>query len=273
MKPRANHLAGVLSVVWLLFIAVPIYAILSASLRDRRSYLDGGPVSIPSDGLVLDNFIKVLTGPFPKFFITTAIITIAVVAITVALALPIGYAVVRGVGGLNRATFRLFLLGLAIPAQAVIIPMFWIMNELGLYDTIWAVILPTAAFSMPVGVLILTAGMRDIPGELYEAAGLDGASTMRTFFTIVIPLSKASIATIAVFTGMNAWNGFLFPLVLTQSSETRTLPLSLWTYQGEFQINIPAVLAAVTLSALPIVVLYIVGRRQLISGLTAGFGK
>jgi xylobiose transport system permease protein len=272
MKPRANYLAGVLSVVWLLFIAVPIYAILSASLRDRRSYLDGGPVSIPSDGLVLDNFIKVLTGPFPKFFITTAIITIAVVAITVALALPIGYAVVRGIGSLTRATFLMFLLGLAIPAQAVIIPMFWIMNELGLYDTIWAVILPTAAFSMPVAVLILTAGMRDVPGELYEAAGLDGASTVRTFFTIVIPLSKASIATIAVFTGMNAWNGFLFPLVLTQSEETKVLTLGLYEFINQYGADIPALFAAVLLSAVPIFAVYLFGRRFLVQGLT-GIGK
>lgn len=272
MKLKPNYLAGVLSVVWLAFIAIPIYAILSASLRDRRSYLDGGPVSFPTDGLVLDNYVKVLTGPFTQYFVTTAIITLTVVAITIALALPIGYAVTRGLGRLNRAAFRMFLLGLAIPSQAVIIPMFWIMNELGLYDTIWAVILPTAAFSMPVAVLILTAGMRDIPAELYEAAGLDGASTVRTFFLIVLPLSKPSIATISVFTGLNAWNGFLFPLVLTQSEETKVLTLGLYQFINQYGSDIPALFAAVVLSALPIFAIYLFGRRFLVQGLT-GIGK
>lgn len=272
MKARVNGLAGVVSALWLIFVALPIYAIIMVSISSRENYLAEGPISLPAS-ITLDNYVKVLTGAFPSYFVNTAFVTVAVVCITVGLALPIGYAVVRGRGLAQRSTFRLFLLGLAIPAQAVMIPIFWMMDALGLYDTLWAVILPTAAFSLPVAVLILTAGMRDIPEELYEAAALDGASSTRTFLRLVIPLSSPAIATIAVFTGMNAWNGFLFPLILTQSSDVKVLTLGLFEYVGLYGADIPALFAAVLLSALPIFAVYLLGRRFLVRGLLGVGGK
>lgn len=132
---------------------------------------------------------------------------------------------------------------------------------------------PSVAFAIPISVLILTNFLRDIPKELYESMTVDGATDWRTFVSLVLPLSKPAIVTVGIYDALQVWNGFLFPLALTQSSEVRVLPLSLWTFQGEFTVNIPAVLAAVMLSALPILALYILGRRQLISGLTAGFSK
>jgi raffinose/stachyose/melibiose transport system permease protein len=102
---------------------------------------------------------------------------------------------------------------------------------------------------------------------------VDGASHWRMLTTLVLPLARPALSTVAIYNGLNVWNGFIFPLVLTQSPEQRVLPLALWTFQGEFTANIPAVLAAVVLSTLPILALYIFGRRQLLAGLTAGFGK
>jgi raffinose/stachyose/melibiose transport system permease protein len=102
---------------------------------------------------------------------------------------------------------------------------------------------------------------------------LDGATDWRMLWTLVVPLSRPAIVTVAVYDALNVWNGFLFPLILTQSSSMRTLPLSLWSFQGAFTVNVPAILAAVVLSVLPILAAYAVGRRQLVSGLTAGFGK
>ena len=102
---------------------------------------------------------------------------------------------------------------------------------------------------------------------------VDGAGDWRMLWQLVLPLSRPALITVAIYNGLNVWNGFLFPLVLTQSAETKVLPLALWTFQGELTINIPAMMAAIVLSALPILTLYVVGRRQLVSGLTAGFGK
>lgn len=272
MKPRPNIAAGVAASAWLIFIGVPLYALIIASFRPRTSYLEGGPVSIPSS-VTLDNYAIVFDSGFPLYLRNTLLVALAVVALVLALALPVGYAVVRGRGWLNSWIFRLFLLGLAIPAQAVIIPVFYMINRLGLYDSLWAVILPTVAFSIPVSVLILAGSMRDISTELYEAMALDGATPWRTFRTLVVPLSRGSISTVAVFTALQAWNGFLFPLILTQSENTKVITLGLYVFIAQYGANVPALLAAVLLSALPIFAVYLFGRRALVSGLMGVGGK
>ena len=102
---------------------------------------------------------------------------------------------------------------------------------------------------------------------------LDGASHLRILRSLVVPLTRPALITVIIYESLQIWNGFLFPLVLTQSPSVRVLPLALWTFQGQFTTNVPAILAAVFLTAVPIILLYIFGRRQLLAGLTAGFGK
>jgi raffinose/stachyose/melibiose transport system permease protein len=102
---------------------------------------------------------------------------------------------------------------------------------------------------------------------------IDGASHFRILRSLVLPLSRPAIITVIIYETIQVWNGFLFPLVLTQSASVRVLPLALWSYQGEYTTNVPAILAAVFLSATPIILLYIFGKRQLLGGLIAGFSK
>lgn len=272
MKPRPNYLAGAFALVWLAVIGAPLYAVLVTASRPAEAYVSTGPLGAPTD-LTLDNFRTVLEGGFTGYLVNTVVVALLTVAIVLVLTVPVSFAVVRGRGFLTGAVFRLFLMGLAIPAQAVIIPVYLLINELGLYDSLWAIILPTAAFALPVSVLILTGGMRDIPNELYEAMSLDGASNVRAFATLAVPLSKGSIMTVATFTALNAWNGFLFPLILTQSDESRVVTLGLYEFLGQYSSNIPALLASVLLSAAPILVLYLVARRTLVRGLAGAGGK
>jgi xylobiose transport system permease protein len=143
-----------------------------------------------------------------------------------------------------------------------------------LYDTLAAIVLPTAAFSMPVCALILTGAMRDIPEELYEAMALDGAAPGRMLVQLVIPLSRGAIATAAMYAALlQAWNGLIFPLILTQSDSTRVLTLSLYNYIGQFRIDIPALLAAVVLSGVPIFAAYLLARRALVNSFVGLGGK
>ncbi|MFM9695054.1 carbohydrate ABC transporter permease [Streptomyces europaeiscabiei] len=142
-----------------------------------------------------------------------------------------------------------------------------------MYDTLGAIVLPSAAFAIPLTVIILVNFLRDIPDELYESMRADGAGDWRMLWNLALPLSRPALITVVIYDALNVWNGFLFPLILTQSPDKRTLPLFVWSFQGEFTINVPAILAVVVLSTLPILVLYVLGRRQLIGGLTAGFGK
>ncbi|WP_405012576.1 carbohydrate ABC transporter permease [Kitasatospora sp. NBC_01539] len=272
MRRRPNFLAGLGSLVWLAVVGLPLYVLLAATLQTRSDYAAAGPLGLPKH-LTLQNYIDDLSGGFGQYFLNTLIVTVSVVAIVLLVVPPLSYAIVRSRGRTTTAVFRLFLLGLAIPAQAVIVPMFYVISKAGLYDNLIGVILPTAAFSLPVCALILTGTMRDITSELYEAMAMDGAAPWRVFLQLVLPLSKGGLSTITVFSALQAWNGFLFPLVLTQSNETKVVTLGLYDFQTQYGINVPGLLAAVVLSMIPILLVYLFARRALVQGLMGVGGK
>ena len=277
MKPRPqnqrpNRFAGIASFVWLLIIGVPLYALISTAIQPQDTYTQGGPLALPSH-VTFSNFTTVIQSGFLGYLWNTILVSAATVGLVLAFSVPLSFAVVRGRGWLTRGVFRIFLLGLAIPAQAVIIPLFLIINQMGLYDTLWGVILPTAAFSMPVSVLVISGGMREISSELYEAMALDGARPARVLLTMVIPLSRASISTAGVFAALQAWNGFLFPLIMTQSDSTKVATLGLYNFVSTYSADIPALLAAVLMSAVPILIVYLFARRALVAGLMGAGGK
>ncbi|GLU48592.1 carbohydrate ABC transporter permease [Nocardiopsis ansamitocini] len=271
-RARANPLAGLGAALWLLVVAVPLYAMLVATLRSRPEYAQANPLTPPTRPTV-DNYVRAIENGFLGFVLNTVLITAGVVVLVVFLSATVGYALVRSRTRFSSGVFRLFLLGLAIPAQAVIIPVLLIINQLGLNDTLLAVILPTAAFALPVCVLILTGSMRDISEELYEAMALDGAGQLRAFVQLVLPLSRSGLATVAVYAALQAWNGFLFPLILITSPEKRPITLGLYEFQGQYGTDIPGLLSAVVLSAIPILLLYLVARRSLVNGLMGVGGK
>ncbi|MGW8375322.1 carbohydrate ABC transporter permease [Streptomyces sp. ODS28] len=268
-RERPNYLAGFGSLIWLFLVGLPLYAMLVATFQSRSDYAANGPLSLP-EHFTLDNY---LDSGFGRYFLNTLVVTVCVVGIVLLLVPPLVYAIVRGRGRLTGGVFRLFLLGLAIPAQAVVVPMFYVISEAGLYDNLIGVILPTAAFAMPVCTLVLTGSMRDITPELYEAMTMDGASPRRAFFRLALPLSRGGLSTIIVFSALQAWNGFLFPLVLTQSASTKVITLGLYDFQTEHGVDIPGLLAAVVLSMLPILIVYLFARRALVQGLMGVGGK
>ncbi|MFB6704831.1 carbohydrate ABC transporter permease [Streptomyces sp. NPDC056333] len=271
-KSWGNPLAGLGSLVWLVIVVVPIYTLISSSLMHQDEALNGDPLAFPTHP-TLDNYSTVLDSGFSTMLVNTAIVAASTVVIVLLLAVPVAYVAVRTRSRLSSLAFRTFLLGVAIPAQAVIVPLYLLIGKMGLYDTLPAIILPTAAFAMPVAVLVLSGTMRDVSEEMYEAMALDGASPLRMLWQLAIPMSKAGISTVAIYTALQAWNGFLFPLILTQSEENRVLTLGLFNFMTQFGVNIPAVLAAIVLSVVPIFAVYLVARKALINGLMGVGGK
>ncbi|HEV6955446.1 MAG TPA: carbohydrate ABC transporter permease [Promicromonospora sp.] len=258
--------------LWLAVIIVPIYYIVVTSLRPQADYFAENTLSWPSHP-TLDAYAEVLANDFLRYLTNSVVVTAVSVAVVLAVSLMAAYVVVRSRRRGAARLFQVFLLGIAIPIQATIVPVYYLIVQLGLYDTLWALILPSTAFAVPLSVLILTTFLRDVPRELFESMRVDGAGEWRTLWSLALPLTRPAVVTVGVYDALQVWNGFLFPLVLTQSADTRVLPLSLWEFQGEFSLNVPAVLAAVVLSVLPVLAAYVVGRRQLVSGLTAGFGR
>lgn len=262
----------IFGVIWLVIAFYPLFYMFITSIRPQNGFFTESPW-LPSSRSTLDNYLNVLENGFGLYLANSIFVTVVSVLLILAVSLLASYAIARVQNRFVRIVFNLFLIGLAIPLQATIIPIFALITNLGLYDTLFALILPYVAFGIPLSVLVLVTYIRDIPNELHEAMKLEGATNFQILRILVIPLSRSAIITVIIYQAIQVWNGFLFPLVLTQSPDVRVLPLALWNFQGQYSTNIPAVMAAVFLSALPIILLYVFGRRQLLSGLIAGFSK
>src|SRR4029079_16961993 len=268
-----NWLAGLAGWFWLAVVLVPLYWIVITSFKAQSDYYQANAFAPPTDP-TLANYRLVLENDFVRYFVNSVVVAVGTTVPTAVLALMAADAIVRGAHSKwLRRIQGLFLLGLAIPLQAAIIPVYLVIIKLGLYDSLAAIAIPSIAFAIPLAVLVLTNFLRDVPRDLFESMRLDGANEWTMLCRLAFPLTRPAMVTVAIYTGVTVWNGFLLPLVLTQSPERRTMPLAVWSFQGQFQVNVPAVLASVVLSTVPILVLYTVGRRQLVSGLSEGFSK
>lgn len=267
-----NWLGGTAGWIWLVIVVLPIYWIVVTSLKTQSNYYATNPLALPTSP-TLSNYDLVVKSDFATYFINSVLVTLGTILPTLLVSFMAAFAIVRGSSLFLRSVNWLFLMGLAIPLQATIIPVYLIIIKLKLYDSLLAIILPSIAFAIPLSVLVLSNFIRDVPKELFESMRVDGASEWTTLFRLALPLTRPALVTVAIYNGLGVWNGFLLPLILTQSPSKRTLPLALWTFQGQYGVNVPAILASVVLTTLPILVLYAIGRRQLLSGLTAGFGK
>ena len=267
-----NVPASLAGIVWLGIVVVPLYWVLVTSLRTPGQFFLVNQFALPIPP-ALGNYVRVFEINFVRYLLNSVIVTGGAVALTLTVSFLAAYVIVRNDMAISRGAFSLFLLGLAIPLQAAIIPVYYLITKAGLYDTLLALVLPSAAFAVPLTVFILSNFMRDIPRELFEAMQVDGASHWLTLRRLILPLSGPALMTVAIYNALNVWNGFLFPLILTQSPNERVLPLALWAFQDEITINVPIVMAAVVLTSIPMMSLYILGRRYIVAGLTAGFGK
>jgi len=266
-------LTGGAALFWTAIVVVPIYWLVVTSLRSQSDFTSDSPLALPSHP-TLDSYRTVLDGDFTTYLLNSVVVTAGTVVIAVAVALMAAFSIVRNAGSrFSRVSFRLFLLGLAIPLQAVIIPVYLLIIRMHLYDSLLAIVLPSAAFALPITVMILVSFLRDVPRSLFEAMIVDGAGDWRMLWSLAAPLARPALMTVAVYDGLQVWNGFLFPLILTQSGDKAVLPLALTLFRGQFGINVPATMAAVVLSTLPMLALFILARRQLVAGLTAGFSK
>ncbi|MFS8199647.1 carbohydrate ABC transporter permease [Streptomyces sp. CWNU-52B] len=270
---RRNWAGGLAGWLWLVVVAVPLYWTLITSLKAQNRYYGSNPLA-PTGEPTLDNYRLVIESDFLRYLLNSVLVTAGAVVPAVLFSFMAAYAIVRGWRmRVLRAMNGLFLMGLAIPLQATVIPVYLIIIKLQLYDTLLALILPSIAFAVPLSVLVLSNFIRDVPNELFDSMRVDGATEWTTLWRLAAPLTRPAILTVTIFNALTIWNGFLLPLILTQSPDRRTLPLALWTFQGQYGVNVPAVLAAVVLTTLPVLVLYAFGRRQLLSGLTAGFSR
>jgi raffinose/stachyose/melibiose transport system permease protein len=259
------------ALIWLVVAGAPIYYMVVVSIEPTDQFLSSNPW-VPS-GATLENYGAVFDSGFAGYLINSLIVATATTVLSVAVSLLAAYAIVIHASRATGFVFRSFLIGFAVPMQALIIPLYLEILRLSLYDSLLGLILPMAAFSLPITILVLVNFLREVPLSLVDAMRLDGAGPMRILWSLVLPMSWPAVTTVAIFDFVTSWNNFLFPLILTQSPDKATVPLSVFNFQGNHFANVPQIMASVALATAPLLLLYLVARRKLISGLAAGFGS
>jgi raffinose/stachyose/melibiose transport system permease protein len=263
---------GLLALVWLVVAALPFYFMALTGFKGQFE-LFNGVFALP-ESPSLSNYTDILTqGGFFTYLGNSLLIVAVSVAVILLLSAMAAFVFARLTFRLNSALFGFVLAGLVIPLHVTLIPVYLLTRQLGLYDSLWALLGPYVAFNLPVSIFIMSEFMREIPFELEEAAHLDGCSTMGRFFRIILPLSTPGLATLAIYNSVILWNEFVFAFVLITSPQNRPLPLAIWEYQGQYAMNIPAIMAVLTLSTLPLILVYVFGQERIVSGMMAGVLK
>ena len=260
---------GALAALWLAITLAPLAFVLMTSLKSQQELFDSAVWAWPRQ-VDWSHYRAVLQGGYFTYLRNSAFVvgvSIALILVTSAMA---AYALARLRFRFNQLLFSLIVAGLIVPLHVTLVPIYLMTRNLGLYDTPFALIGPYVATSLPVSIFIMTEFMRQIPRELEEAAELDGCGPFAIFWKVFFPLSGPGLATIAIYNGINMWNEFIFAYVLTSSTSNRTLPLALWDFQGQYASNIPAMLAVVTLTSLPLIVAYAFGQERIVKGMMAG---
>ena len=271
--------AGPAALGWLLLVAFPIYFIAGTSLRAHGSHVTCVTLRLPAHP-DLESYRRAIELGFGGYLRDSLMVSAATVLLLLLLALPAARAIVRRRSRVMRRGFSTGLVGLAIPSQAAIVPAYLVVDRLRL-DSMAATIVPAVAFALPLSIVVLTGALRDrihswhLVGERCEAMTVDGRSRsrLRVLVRRVVPRSTPGVVTVAIFGGLSAWNGVLLPLLLARSRERAVATLDLWPLHIQNGTGMTGLMAAVALAALPALALYLFGRRYLIGGLAAGFGR
>ena len=271
LQPRRlawTALAALCSLVTL----APLLWIVTTSLRTRRE-VAMDPIGLPTDpqwGTYVDAWS---TARFDQLFINSTIVAGGTIVGVLVLAALAAYAFALLPVPASTPLFTLFVAGLIVPIGLLVVPLFYEMLALGLLNTLWALILPQIAISLPFAIVLLRAFIVEIPREILDAATVDGAGRLRLLRSIVLPLIKPAILALVVFNVIWSWNQFLLPLVLTQDPRAHTLPLGLSFFMGRYAVDFPRLMAGATISLVPTIVIFVLFQRHMIRGITAGAFK
>lgn len=253
------------------FLAFPFLFVLSTSLKSQQDYFRD-PVSLFSS-FTLENYKMSFEMGIAHYFLNSLLVVVISIVLLVFLSTMSSYALSRIDFKVNKFISLLLVSGMMLPIHASLIPVFVLENKVGIYDTLMGLVLPQLAFAIPISVFIASQFLDTIPPSLLEAAKVDGANHYQMFFQVVLPLLRPAIVTIVIYNGVRIWNNFSFALVFIQSKCNYTIPLGLQEFYGEFSVNVPGILSAITISTLPILIIYFLMQDTVIKGLTGGAVK
>lgn len=273
MKSRiAWVVAFILALMWLVVALLPFFFMVMNSFRKQFDMLSQGVFHLP-DPWNFQNYVEIVSKGFFGYFLRSVIVVAVCLVLMLIIASFAAYPLSRMQFKGRGLVYAGIVAMMSIPMHVTLIPIFKMTTDMGLYDTLQALIGPYVTFALPMAVFILTAFMMTIPKEIEESAEIDGCNKFRIFFSMILPLSKSGLSTLAIYNGVSMWNEFAFANTLIQSAANKTLPLALGQFKGEHSLDIPIILSVLVLSVLPMIILFIIFQDKLVKGMMAGSVK
>ncbi len=276
-KAKTGALSFFLNLLMLVFslsCIFPLVWMFYSSLKTKRVF-NADIMGLPKEP-TLSNYQKILTnadyhiGQSMWASVRTTVISILFIAL---FGFIVGYILSRIKFKGNRLLYVMFLMGMLIPVHSLLVPIYIVFNKTGLGNQWFTLIIPYVAFGLPMAVFLVEGYIKGIPVELEEAAAIDGSSFTRTLFSIILPVAKPILVTIAIIQVFSCWNEFSFALVLIKDVRLQTVPLAMTMFKGQFASDYPKIMSAMLTTMAPVVILYFVFSKQIIKGMVAGAVK
>jgi raffinose/stachyose/melibiose transport system permease protein len=272
VRDRSKPFKYIILVLWSLLVLFPLWTMLVNSFKFKNDiYLD--PFGLPT-AINLGGYKTVFeNSPFPRYFLNSLVVTVISLALILFFGSLAAYACVRWKSRFAKWIYLFFVAGLTVPIKIGSVNLLQIMIKLGLLDTTMSVVPVYVAMGLPLAVFTLYEFIRGLPEELTEAALIDGAGPFKIYRSIIMHLVRPALATVAIFNLVPIWNDLWFPLIFIRKDDQRTLILGVTRLFGEYQTDWSKILAVLSLSCVPVILLYLAMAKQFIAGLTAGAVK
>ena len=280
MKKRARSMRimnlhipyHIIMIIWSLIAMAPVWLLLINTLKPKKEIYTN-PFGLPREW-TLDNYRYIISdNNFFSYFRNSFIVVVVSLAVILLLGSLCAYALAHWRTRTSRGVYFFIIVGMMLPIKIATIRLLEIMKTLGLLNTLWSLFPVYIAMGLPIAVFILTEFIRGLPGELYEAGFMDGAGRFMIYRKIVLPLIRPALATVAIYNLVPIWNDLWFPLIFINVENQKTVLLAVTRLQGQYTTDWPKLLTILSLSALPVILLYLTMSKQFVKGLTAGAVK
>lgn len=263
-------IVNIVLVLLAIFFIFPLYWIVTGSFKDAVAVNATPPVWFPTNP-TMDNYQRLFQNPAMRWLGNTVLMAVAAMVLTCITATMAGYVLAKKKFPGKGIIFSIMICAMALPKQVILIPLLKEMSFLGLHDSLWAVILPTVGW--PFGIFLMKQFSETIPGEMLEAARIDGAGEVRTFVDVVLPMVTPGIGALAIFTFINSWNDYFLQLIMLNSSANLTISLGIAKIQAEMSNDFGLIMAGAALAAIPIIVVFLMFQKYFTQGIAMGAVK
>lgn len=263
-------------ILWIFSLSCifPIVWMIYSSLKEKRVF-NADIVGLPKNPTLI-NYTRILTNPdyhLPESMFNSFRTTALSILLIVAFSFIVGYILARVRFKLNRVLYVMFLMGMLIPIHSLLVPIYVVFKKCNISNQWFTLLLPYVSFGLPMGIFLVEGFVKTVPVDLEEAAAIDGSNFTHTLWTIIFPICRPILVTVAIIQVFSCWNEFSFALVLIKDVGLQTVPLALTQFKGQFASDYPKQMAAMLITMSPIVILYFVFSKQIIEGMVAGAVK